>query len=392
LPKVRILFDSIEQHHPEWHRQLVLAERSIEPGDLELANAHSAQSLSDLEIPDWEPWSFCHRLVELATAIKPFALKQLLTKGESDRVIYLDPDTAVFSRLDDVLQGLEESSILLSPHQLTPESTLGRVIDNEISSLNRGIYNLGFLGVAGDPVGEAFAEWWSQRLYFFCRDDLPNGLFTDQKWADLIPALFPAVAVMRSSRLNVASWNLSERKFSEAEGAYLVDGSPLGFYHFTSVSSDSHELMMAKNSDSPPAVRRLLAWYRERERSLGQHARPDWSFATYSDGTPIEDQHRAAFRDSRALQLKYGNPYDAGGLLSEIMERPTLLESENPAEWMNRRVSPGYAVHQGLFDRGQVLRLLRAAFSDPASMAKISKKAINVLSREGIRGVVRRLR
>ena len=33
-------------------------------------------------------------------------------------------------------------------------------------------------------------DWWCQRAYRFNRDDVPNGLFTDQRWMDLVPALF----------------------------------------------------------------------------------------------------------------------------------------------------------------------------------------------------------
>ena len=39
--------------------------------------------------------------------------------------------------------------------------------------------------------GRRFAAWWRDRLHRFCWDDVPGGLFVDQRWCDLVPALFP---------------------------------------------------------------------------------------------------------------------------------------------------------------------------------------------------------
>ncbi|WP_439100663.1 hypothetical protein [Congregibacter sp.] len=390
LPKVRVLFDSLERYHPEWERHLVLVERDVHDADLELANAQSIKSIPDLGIPDWEPWSFCHRVVELATAVKPFALKQLLASGDFDHAVYLDPDIAVFSRLDDVVDGLDTASILLSPHQLVPEASLGRVIDNEVTSLQCGVYNLGFLAVNRDAVGEAFADWWSQRLYFFCRDDKARGLFTDQKWADLIPALFPSVGILRSSRHNVASWNLSERNLTVRDDCFWVDENPLGFYHFTAVSSDSHELMALKNSDNPAALRKILDWYRAEEGRVAMNPTLPWSFARYADGTVIPDVHRAMFRDRCELQSKYPNPYDSPELRSALDTSVDLAPSGDQSAELP--LSSGYSVNEARYDQAKLRRLLRLALTDPSALAKLSKKAINVLSREGIQGVKRVLR
>jgi hypothetical protein len=391
LPKVRVLFDSVERHHPEWRRVLVLAERSVVPGDLEMANAQEVRCVPDLGVPDWEPWSFCHTLVELATAIKPFALSQLLAEEGVDRVVYLDPDVALFSRLDEIITGLEQASILLTPHQLLPEATLGRVIDNEISSLRHGVYNLGFVAVSDDAVGRAFAEWWSQRLYHFCRDDWRHGLFTDQKWIDLVPALFPAVGVVRSARFNVASWILSERNLEGEGELFLVDGEPLGFYHFTSASSDSHELMALKNSENPEALVKLLRWYRDQERQLASANPGIWSFACYSDGGEIADEHRALFRDNASLQGKYADPYAADGFADWLRRMPEPLAAEQTPAALTV-VSPGYVAGRQLVDGAKVVRLLKAMVANPGSLAMVTKRVISILDQEGVRGIVRRLR
>ena len=128
LPKVRLLFRSLREHHPEWKLHLALADEL--PPDLRLEHEplDSIVSIAELGIPDWKGWSFCHQLVELATAIKPFMLARLLKQEGCSRVLYLDPDIVVFSPLDDIIAALAESSIVLTPHQAEPETELAEVI------------------------------------------------------------------------------------------------------------------------------------------------------------------------------------------------------------------------------------------------------------------------
>jgi len=253
------------------------------------------------------------------------------------------------------------------------------------------VYNLGFLAVRGSDVGRAFAEWWSQRLYFFCRDEWQSGLFTDQKWIDLVPALFPGVGVLRAPRFNVASWNLSERPLRAEDGQFLVDGEPLGFYHFTAVSGDAHELMVLKNSDSPEALRELLAWYRREEQAATPPGSDAWSFADYSDGSPVADAHRRAFRDNRSLQKKYPDPWAGAGLAAALRRDPALLPAPQAVAGPPA-VSPGYAANEGAFDLSKVLRLLKMVSTDTRALGMVARRAISVLDREGVKGIVRRLR
>jgi len=87
LPKVRVLFDSLAAHHPEWQQHLILVEdwpaTEIAAVDVD-AEIHQPR---DLDIPDWRPWAFCHSIVELCTAVKPFLLKQLLSRVDCDAAV-----------------------------------------------------------------------------------------------------------------------------------------------------------------------------------------------------------------------------------------------------------------------------------------------------------------
>lgn len=402
IPKVRMLFQSLRQHHPEWVLHLALADELHADIDLSKEPFDHVIPLSELEIPAWEGWAFCHTIVELATAIKPFVLARLLKLPDAEKVVYLDPDTVAFSRLDDIIAALDESNIVLTPHQITPEKTLGAIIDNEICSLKHGIYNLGFIAVAANEVGIEFAEWWSERIYHFCRADIPNGLFTDQRWIDLVPAFFTGVAIMRSPRHNVAPWNLTTREMLvNEEGLYTVNGELLGFYHFTGFDSGAHVVMAAKNAGQNKAVNELIDWYtsKTKDHASDPLAKVAWAYGSYSDGTPIGKAQRVVYRERADLQRAFPKPFDATGYLMwwrnvGPREYPNFFNPNLEAEsLMNfaKRLTPGY--RSGVDDFGWVKfrSLIRRSILHPQSSLELSKRGWEVLKNEGISGVKRRL-
>src|SRR5258708_19262377 len=111
----------------------------------------------------------------------------------------------LFAGVEEIRATLATSNVALTPHETKPEKTLENVIDNEITSLKMGVFNLGFIGVANTAEGRRFAEWWSERTYHFCRAEVANGLFTDQKWINFPPIFFDAVPILNSPRHNLAT-------------------------------------------------------------------------------------------------------------------------------------------------------------------------------------------
>ena len=197
IPKARVLAHSVKKFHPDLQFHLVLSDTLPSSFRLEHEPFDSVLTPADLDIPNLGQWLFLHSLVEVSTGVKGFALLKLLKDPSCSEVIFFDPDIVVLSPLDGLLTRFRDGSILLTPHQTEPETEPDAVIDNEICSLRHGVYNLGFLGVKNSPVGRQFAEWWRDRLHSHCYDDIPAGLFTDQRWADLAPALFPECLILR---------------------------------------------------------------------------------------------------------------------------------------------------------------------------------------------------
>ncbi len=234
LPKARVLARSVKAHHPEGCFTLLLCDDP--PPGFDLANEPFDRMvrLPDLSIPDVAAWTFKHSVVELCTAVKGAVLHRLLIEESTEMVIYLDPDMRVLSSLDGLHAEIRRGSIALTPHCTRPEETLAAIERVEINTLIYGVFNLGFVGVRPTDQGLAFAHWWRDRLLAFCYDEKERGLFTDQRWCDLVPCLFEDVAILRSPAYNLCHWNVPGRSITQDDdGTLLVDGEPVAFFHFS---------------------------------------------------------------------------------------------------------------------------------------------------------------
>ena len=405
IPKVRVLVESIRRFHPEWIVHLALADEV--PASLDLSNEpfDEIHPLSSLGIPQYRAWAFCHSLVELATAIKPVLLGHLLNRDDCSGVIYLDPDIVIFSKLDEVMSALEANNIALTPHQITPEATLAAIMDNEVSSLKHGVYNLGFIAVSPTETGKAFARWWSSRTYHFCRADLKNGLFTDQRWIDLVPAFFEGVQILRCARLNVAPWNLTTRQIQAASNNnFTVQGEPLGFYHFTGFDSGAHQVMAGINGRDSPAVYKLIEWYARvtRKQEGDTLSTQPWRYGFYEDGSKISAGARIVYRERVDLQSAYPDPFSSAPdsfqnwyLNQGRIEYPDLFisESENLAiTLLTTNLTPGFrAGTPDSYRLKRVISILNSGMKDPRLSAALFHKLIKVLRTEGVRGILKRI-
>ena len=211
---------------------------------------------SRLHIPSFDQWVYRHNVVELCTAVKASCAKYLMRKGY-DRVIYLDPDTYLFGDFSVISERIcVNSSIYLTPHVLKPARFTDPITvgDCELSSLKHGLYNLGFFALVKSEPSNRFIEWWESRLLHYCKEDVPSGIFTDQKWCDFVPIFFDEVNIIREPGWNVASWNLQERELGVAQdGSLTVNRNfPLVFFHFTKLGKVGLQMLSRYASNSIP--------------------------------------------------------------------------------------------------------------------------------------------
>ncbi len=315
LGRARVLAATFKAHNPNWEIVAVITDRAPPEIDFDedLEPFDRIVWYDELNVDNLMGWLYFHDVVEVCTAVKGHALVKLLDEGY-DRVFYLDPDIAVYESLDPLLEIHESYSISLTPHLLDQEKSRYGIIDNEIGSLKCGVYNLGYVGVSNDKAGNAFAKWWAERLQDHCYDDIPNGLFTDQRWCDLTPALFPNVKIIRDPGYNVASWNLGGRHVEiDEQGVLRSNGSTLRFFHYTKMGPMGRRMTLRYRWGSPAVLelwRQYEAWHED--------AVPEdlpakyWYFGNYENGEPIDKADRRLYRDRLDLQMMFPDPYRTG--------------------------------------------------------------------------------
>ena len=316
LPKARVLAKSVKQHCKDSFFSLVVSDILPDNFQLDEEPFDEVVYAEDLHVPvdniKW--WIFTHTVVEICTAVKGQALVNFLNKGISDKVVYLDPDIVVYDDLKELENLLNEHDVILTPHLTAPEKETRGILDNELCALMHGVYNLGFVAVRNSDNGMKFAEWWRDRLVEYCYDDIPNGIFTDQRWVDMAPAVFDGVFILREPNYNVATWNISNRDVTKKEENYFVNGKPLQFYHFSGFDSGAQEAMLKKYGKDNPSLLELRNWYIDAQNENGQQElgkRPS-AYATFSNGELITNDQRFLLRMREDLKdyFKDQDPFD----------------------------------------------------------------------------------
>jgi hypothetical protein len=311
LPNARILAASVHEHEPDWDVHLLLNDRSPSEIRWEEEPFDRVTFAEWLDLGrSWHRWIFEHSVVESCTGLKGVMSQFLLGRLGYDAVVYLDPDTRLFSPLSEVTELLETGAadVMLTPHLTDPESEEAAVQSHEIAALKHGTFNLGFFAIRDSANGHRYLDWWAKRLLDHCDIDFEAGLFTDQKWCNIVPYMFEGVHVITSRTYNVATWNATNREITRNDdGDWLVNGERLRFYHFSGFGNDfawaDRELAMF--SGDADRLRELWAMYRDlyEANRLAQPA--DWYWGSTDSGLRIDRKMRLASRVESLV-----NPYD----------------------------------------------------------------------------------
>lgn len=243
LAKAMAMCQSALDHHPDIALVILLVDKK-RPISLHDRRVRVLWA-EDLGFPDYRQCAFKYNIIELNTALKPFAALKLLESYK--KVIYLDPDVCVFSPLTSVLSSLDEHSTVFTPHALSPYLGPGRPSDQDL--LRFGCFNLGFFAAKDSIDAKMLLTWWHHQCLDNCFYEPQLGLGVDQKWIDLAPAFFDGVHILKDPGLNVAFWNLHERRLSKSPTGWLVnDVTPLCFVHFSSFVEVDRDIVADKQT------------------------------------------------------------------------------------------------------------------------------------------------
>jgi glycosyltransferase involved in cell wall biosynthesis len=334
VAQARVLHESIAEHDPTVRRVTLLIDGTDD--DRSLPGLGDVLLPADLPIPprELEQMMLIYSVMELATALKPALLRLLVTRS-GRAALYLDPDIQVFSSLREIVADAEEHGIVLTPHTLEPIPRDG-LRHSEQTIMLAGMYNLGFIAVS--PSSLRFLDWWHERLVTDAVSDPAAGLFTDQRWIDWVPSLFPVV-LSRNPGDNVAYWNLHHRRITAREDGWDVNGHPLRFFHFSGFEPATPWIVSRHMGDSPrprssrdDELSRILDQYAERLIAAGHGAASSvpYRLDALPNGVPLTPQRREFFRN---LVIR--------GLLADAPL--PFSESDAFVQWLNERGAEGFS-------------------------------------------------
>jgi glycosyltransferase involved in cell wall biosynthesis len=335
LAHARVLAESFLRIHPEARFTVLLVDGHADDG-LTYGDPFETLLPEQLGLDADALWRMraIYDVTEFSTAIKPRFLQYLLGRV-ADSVLYLDPDCQVFSPLYEVDGLTEQYSLVLTPHITSPVPRDGLLIDEKTIKWS-GMFNLGFVAVSKDA--HPFLDWWEERTRFDAIKDPEAGLFTDQRWIDFVPALFPHY-VLRDRGYNVAYWNLFERPVERTTDRRLTTaGGPLRFYHFSGYDPDEPHVLSRHQLDRPratlsehPVVAELCAAYATALRRAGfdRLKRLPYRFDSLAGGrfdTVVRRLVRTALLDPQENDTEMPDPFgeDRGTAFVAWLNEPVI--------------------------------------------------------------------
>lgn len=285
------LLSSVKEHHPDATVYAVLCDK--EDGIDKASLNYPLIMMQDLGIPSLDRMVEKYNITELNTSLKPFAFLYLFDKHPGETVVYLDPDILVTSRFAELEAFFEAGAdCVLTPH-ITESAEFAEMSDR--SFLRYGVYNLGFCALRDTSDVRMVVAWWARRLENECIIDLENGIFVDQKWADLLPAFIENTQILRHPGYNIAYWNLSQRRLALRNGEWTVNNKPIRFIHFSGNRFDDPKVFSRHgnqiNPENTPELVKIIAAYREKLNKNGHPYYNSQEFAFSWLGSSGRNEH-----------------------------------------------------------------------------------------------------
>ena len=122
LAQANSLGESLLEHNPDYSFEIGLVDR-LDKSDIPSADLpnYTLLELHQIGIPDFEDMCDRYNITELNTAVKPFYLQYIYKNYPEVEILhYFDPDIIVFQPLLEIEKGLENNSLFLTPHILSP--------------------------------------------------------------------------------------------------------------------------------------------------------------------------------------------------------------------------------------------------------------------------------
>lgn len=333
----RTLLKSVRNHYPSAHLYCVIVDEDMS-FSRDRDSEFTAVNLRELGLPYGDGFLFQYTVLELNTAVKPWAFEYLFNLGHRE-VIYLDPDIFVYAPLVEVAKSFAcGGEIVLTPH-LTRRLTDDRS-PTELDIRRAGTYNFGFCALKKSDNSVEFLKWWQSKLERECIVDPDRGIFVDQSWIDLVPGLFENVAIIRHEGYNVAYWNIAQRAITkDRNGNFVVnDKYPLVFFHFSGFNPKEPERFSKhqnrfRTPDLSLEAQEIIHNYVSAVLGCGYevYSKCKYGFGSFADGTTIPDSLRTLYRTSHPVRAAFGDhPFSSVHTLTYPSSELGLTKAQLP--------------------------------------------------------------
>ena len=202
---------------------------------------------------------------EMSNVAKYLAVECALKQATCGQyLVFMDADLFFLKDARDEILKCGDHALLLSSHFLGPAT-----IDEEHDVMVHGLINSGFsvFNRSAKKTSEIL-QWIIDRVFQRGFAATQLGMFVDQLWMSALPILEPeSVVIAKPVALNIAYWNLRQRKVELENGTWMIEGVPLLMFHFSGFD-ESKPNQLSKHAhvkmDSESGLEKLCKLYSEK--------------------------------------------------------------------------------------------------------------------------------
>lgn len=169
---------------------------------------------------------------EFCWTMSSFSVQYTMNHFDLDDITYLDSDIYFFYDPKRMLEGMKEESVLITPHNFSPEFAM--------SIKNAGKFCVEFVYFKNDEEGRRILERWRRDCEEACSETPIDGMYGDQMYLNDWESRYPeAVYVSRLAGGGVGPWNLQQYSAESRGNEVWITNNitkvqePIVFFHYT---------------------------------------------------------------------------------------------------------------------------------------------------------------
>lgn len=166
-------------------------------------------------------------LIDQIVTSRPIFINFLRKKLFLKHIFLLDSDLYFFSNPLKLKEIIQKKSVAFTRHNFVQKKLF----------LNKmyGLFNGGFVYIKFDKNGINFLKKWSALCKEWCEFKPDEGKFSDQKYLEILYKKINNTYAINHPGVNLAPWNLENKKIKKIKNEIYVNSSKLIFYHFHGV-------------------------------------------------------------------------------------------------------------------------------------------------------------